>query len=181
MSNAQQTAALTLEGNIDGAIFRRFAVFDAFTRRKAWRNPLLFAVILSAFAVVCFLGRNGREQAVLLGTVLLSIGIVLPLVWVGMFLGSVRRQAKASGLSLEKAQYYVTLLSDGVKVVKEKENAAYSWGDVYMAYRVQDCIYLYVSASRAFLLPECEKTDRAWEIISSHLPTEKRQDRRSSS
>ena len=174
--NALPTA-LTLEGNIDRETFTRFALFDAFTRKKAWRNPLLFALILSAFAVVCLIGRKGREEAVLLASVLFGVGILLPVVWFGMFLSSVRRQSKASGLSRDRAQYYVTLLPDCVHVEKGKESARFPWRDIFMAYRARDCIYLYVNASRAFLLPACEKTDRAWEIITEHLPEEKRREK----
>lgn len=177
MSEEKRNLALTLEGNIDKKDFTRFAMFDAFVRRKAWRNPLLFALILCAFAAVCFAGREGRDQAVMIGSVLLGVGLLLPLVWFGMFAASVRRQAKANGLSRGRAQYFVTLLQDRVQVEKGKESAAYAWEDIYMAYRVRGCIYLYVNASRAFLLPACEKTDRAWEVICEHLPEGKRQNR----
>ena len=174
MQDEKKISALTMAGNIDRRTFMRFGVFDSVIRKKAWRNPLLFTLILTAFAVVCFLGREGREEAVMIGSVLLGIGIVLPLVWFGSFLASMNRQAKLSSLSHDRVQYYVTLLPDGFKVEKGKESASYTWNDVYMAYRFPECIYLYGSAARAFLLPECEKSDRAWEIITAHLPAEKR-------
>lgn len=173
MEMEKQQPPVTLEGNIDERDFLRFAVYDSFKRKKAWRNPLLFTLIMAAFALICFAGRKTHEEAVLLGSVLLGIGLALPVVWVGMYLSSVRRQARANGLSREKAQYYVTFTADGIHVAKGKEQAAFSWGDIFLAHRGKGCLYLYVSAARAFLLPECEKSAAAWEILTAHAAKEK--------
>ena len=35
-----------MAGNIDGSVFRRFAVYDSFVRKKGWRNPVIFGVFL---------------------------------------------------------------------------------------------------------------------------------------
>ncbi|MCR5842738.1 MAG: hypothetical protein K6G66_02145, partial [Oscillospiraceae bacterium] len=109
MSEEKRTGSMTIEGKIDRKTFRRFAMFDTFYVKKRWRSPALFALILSAFAAVCFMGRRTHEQAVLLGGVLLGVGLVLPLVWVGMYALSVSRQAKRMGLSADRTQYCVTL------------------------------------------------------------------------
>ena len=45
MEDKKQTA-LTLAGNIDRKTFFRFAVYDTLIRKKGWRNPALFAVIM---------------------------------------------------------------------------------------------------------------------------------------
>lgn len=169
MAEQQAQTALTLAGNIDGKTFVRFALFDSFVRKKGWRNPLLFALILSAFAAVCFAVRKTHAQAALLGGVLLGVGLILPLVWFGMFLFSVGRQAKRSGLSADKAQYFVTLSPEKIHVEKGEEAADFAWADAYAAYRVRGCIYLYVSAARAFLLPESAESERAWALIAEKL------------
>lgn len=160
---------LTIACKIDQKTFSRFAVFDTLARKKGWRNPALFALIMTAFAVVCFLGRKTHAQAVLLGGVLLGVGLVLPIVWFGMFFSSVRRQAKRSGLTPDKAQYFVTLSDEKIHVEKGKEAADFQWQDVPLARRVKGCIYLYVSQTRAFLLPDCEETEQAWKIITTKL------------
>ena len=165
----QKQTPLTMAGNIDRKTFTRFAVFDSLVRKKGWRNPLLFALILSVFAAICFAGRKTHAQAGLLGGVLLGVGLLLPLVWFGMFFASVRRQAKRSGLAGDKAQYYVTLSSEKIHVEKEQEAADFAWTDVHMAYRAKECIYLYVSPTRAFLLPDCADSERAWALISEML------------
>ena len=158
-----------MEGKIDRKTFRRCAMFDTFILKKRWRSPALFALILSAFAAVCFMGRRTHDQAVLLGGVLLGVGLLLPLVWIGMYALSVNRQAKSMGLSSDRTQYRVTLSPEKIHVEKGKETADFSWENAYRAYRTKGCIYLYVSQMRAFLLPDCEKTERAWELIGRSL------------
>ena len=169
----KQTEKLTVAARIDGRTFVRFAAFDTLVRKRAWRNPLLFALILSAFAAVCFCARGSHAQAALPGGVLLTVGLLLPLVWFGSFFASASKQAKRSGLSADRVQYYVTLSPEAIHVTKGGEAADFSWQDVHMAYRTGGCIYLYVSAQRAFLLPDCEESERAWEIIAANLPPDK--------
>ena len=161
--------ALTIACKIDRRTFTRFAVYDTLIRKKGWRNPILFALIMSAFAAVCFLGRKTHAQATLLGGVLLGVGLVLPIVWFGMFFASVRRQAKRSGLSPDTVQYTVTLSDAKIHVSKSREAADFQWQNVHLARREKGCIYLYVSPARAFLLPDCEETDRAWQLITEKL------------
>jgi len=174
---AENTQKITVPCNIDRQTFSRFAVFDSLVRKKAWRNPALFALIMSAFALICLLGGKGHEQAGLIGGVLLAVGLALPLVWFGMFFASVRREAKRSGLSPEKTQYTVTLSPEKIHVTNEKERADFEWKRVHMAYRVKGCIYLYVSPARAFLLPENENTPPAWSLIRAALGADRAQDR----
>ena len=169
----EKSKTVTVACKIDRKVFTRFAVYDTLVRKKGWRNPVLFALIMSAFAAVCFLARRTHGQALLLGGVLLGVGIVLPIVWFGMFFSSVRRQAERSGLSPDTAQYYVTLSEEKIHVAKGKETADFSWQDTHMTRRVKDCIYLYVSPFRAFLLTDCDETEQAWEIITRMLPPDR--------
>ena len=173
MAENRQFPALTIHGNIDKRTFFRFAVFDSLVRKKAWRKPLLFALIMSAFAAVCFMGRGRHEQAGLIGGVLLGIGLLLPLVWFGMFFASVNRQAKLNGLSAEKTQYTVTLSPEKIHVTKGKESADFAWDAVHLVYRDKGCVYLYVSPTRAFLLPDGEKAEKAWELLMARVAPEK--------
>ena len=98
---------LTIPATIDSSDFVSFALFDTFRRKKRWKMPLLFAIIMSAFAIVCFAMRKTRAQATLLGTVLLSIGLVLPLVWFLWFLNSVKKEGgkKENSTNIEAEVY----------------------------------------------------------------------------
>ncbi len=177
MGESKGLNGLRIAANIDRKTFFRFALYDSFVRRRGLINPLLFTLILSGFAAVCFFWLSDREDAVLLGSVLLCVGLVLPLVWFGMFFASVSRQASRYGLSPDRAQYFVTLSPDRIHVEKGKETADFTWSGTHMARRIKGCIYLYVSPARAFLIPDCADSADAWALIVSQLPPEKLQDR----
>lgn len=165
--------SLTMTANIDGDTFIRFAVFDTFRLKKRWRSPAAFAAIMTGFAILCFAVRKSHAQAALLGTVLLAAGLVLPAVWFMMYMFSVRNQVKKNGLSERKAQYFVLLSEDKIKVVKGQEEVTHAWEEVYTAYRAKGCIYLYMNLNRAYLLPDCDNTEQAWAIITAQIPPEK--------
>ena len=50
--------SVTVPCKIDRKTFLRFAVYDSLVRKMGWRNPVLFALIMSAFAAVCFFVRK---------------------------------------------------------------------------------------------------------------------------
>ncbi len=161
------------------SIFRRFSMFDILLRRKMWRSPAIFAGILSAAAIVCFVMRH-VEGAVFLGTTLLIVGLGMPLFYFADFFLSVNKQIKTMGLKRPQKVYSLELTSKakGIHVENEKEKADYAWKDVYHAYRDTCAVYLYMTPARAFLLPStslenCD-ADQLWELICKQLPTEKR-------
>lgn len=78
-------------------------------------------------------------------------------------------QQQRSGLSPDTVQYIVTLSEEKIHVSKGKEAADFRWQDAHLARREKGCIYLYVSPARAFLLPDCEETERAWQFITAKL------------
>lgn len=164
---------ITVSSNITGHEFGRFAMYDTFVRRKAWRSPVLFALMMGGFALVCFTLARDREQSSLLGTVLLSVGLLLPTVWLLMYIFSVRKQIKKFGLSTYKVQYSVEFCDDGFTVTKGKEKADFAWDDVTALVADRGCAYLYVDKGRAFLLPDSEKCREALALAEEKLPSEK--------
>ena len=169
---------LTIAAAIDGNTFIRFALFDTFRLKSRWKAPAMFAFVMTVLSVVCFSVKDTHEQAPLLGTVLLAVGLLFPSVWFLMFMVSVRSQVKKNALSARKAQYYVLLIFDGVKVTKGSDEVEFSWSDISMAYRVKGCIYLYINEQRAYLLPKCDDSDEAWEIITGSIPESRAKDLR---
>lgn len=155
--------SITVEANISSDNFVKFALYDTFVMRKRWRTPALFAAIMGGFSLLCFTLLRNREQSSLLGLVLLSVGLVLPTVWVLMFIVSARAQARSSKLTPYKAQYTVTFSENGFEVVKDKEHAKFTYGDIKRLVRRRDCVYIYVDAGRAFLLPDSAEQRAALE------------------
>lgn len=65
--------------------FRDFRVFDVFRHQKAWKRPLIFAVILLTSAAICLSQVGKREGALLLTVVLTVVALGLPGVYFGTF------------------------------------------------------------------------------------------------
>lgn len=167
-----------IQSRITPEIFREFAIFDTLRRQKRYKGPLLFALIMIGFAVICFTQMGRREQAGLLGGVLLSVGVLLPAVYILTFLYSVKKRAK----QLERAKtpaYTVELSNKKVTAAAGEERAEYRWNKIMYAYRLRRSICLYIAANRAYLLPAGDGgNDEVWALICGHIPEDKRKDLR---
>ena len=164
---------LLIPARITRPVFRRFAFFDAFCHQRHWQRPLAFALLMSAFSVPCFLLRERRQGAVLLGAVLLIVGLGLPLAYLLSFSLSLGRQMKRMDLRGERIAYTLRLEPGGVHVTAGAETADYPWDVIYMAYRAPGCDYLYVGAGRAYLLPHGPAAEKVWALLRDALPPEK--------
>ena len=165
---------------VDGKIYRRFAAFDAIGRTRKWIRPALFALIFCAFATVCFLLENQSNQATLLGTVLLVVGLGFPAVYFGTYYTNLQKKIEKLKIDKNKRRAYCITLSeqpDGIEVdTRAKNPLRYEWKNVYAAYRFKDVIYLYAEAGRAYILPgeQIEAgIDAVWSLMTSMLPPEK--------
>ena len=90
---------MTIEVELTGKEFRRFTLFDVLRRRKLWRGPVLFALILGLSAALCFT-KSGTRGAVLLGNVLLAVGLGLPSVYFSYFFSSNSPANSSGGIGL---------------------------------------------------------------------------------
>lgn len=173
---------MKIEVYLDKAVFRRFTMFDILKRRKLWRSPVWFAGILGVCACICFLMHH-VDGAVLLGSILLIVGLGMPCVYFSTFFLSLNRHIAANGLTSPRLVYTLELTGedDGIHIHNENEQAAYLWKDVYHIYRDTSAIYLYMTADRAFLLPNaCMEgaPDDLWQFLRSMVPAEKATDLR---
>lgn len=177
-----KNTVLSVPVQLDAGMFRDFAFFDVLQRQKRWRRPLLFGVILLAFAAVCFTQVGAREGAALLGGVLTAVAVGLPLVYFGMFFRSVSQQAKKMGLSTPRSVYRVELGPEGVRMWpagqqdKAKPAAVHGWESIYGAWRTDRAVYLYYNPGQAYLLPAGEipgGAQSAWTLLEEQLPAEK--------
>ena len=162
---------------LDEKTFRRFARFDMFSLRKKWVRPLAFSLILIVFAFIALLAR--KEQSGMIAAVLLAVGIGLPVVYVGTFLSQVNVQAVQRKLKPARSVYTVTLREEGIRVEndqRKEDPLEMEWASVQRAFRRKGCIYLYVSAAKAFLLPDGQADvpdAEVWDYLSAHLGKEK--------
>ena len=167
---------MTIEVQLSGTEFRRFTIFDLLRRRKQWRGPVLFALILGVSAALCFT-RTETQGAMLLGNVLLSVGLGLPCVYFAYFFSSLNRQVRKQGLTRPQHVYTVTLeeKSKGILADNGKEQLTYAWKSIHHAYRNLTATYLYLTPQRALLLPHSclEDPDALWALLTKKLPKEK--------
>ena len=169
--------SIVIHVRMDEKTFRRFARFDMFALRKKWVRPLVFSLIMIAFAFVALLAR--REQSGMIAAVLLAVGIGLPLVYIGTFLSQVNMQAARVKLKPARQVYTVTLGEAGIHVEndrKKEDPLDMDWASIRQAFRRRGCIYLYVTTTRAFLLPDGQANvpdAEVWQYLETHLGKEK--------
>ena len=154
---------------LDSRTFREFTIFDMLARRKAWKSPVTFASIMTISAIVCFI-MHKTDGAVLLGSILLMIGLGMPIVYFSTFFLNLKEEIKKQNLSQGRYVYTINLDSSAIHVRNENEEATYQWEKAYHAYRNYDAIYLYITSERAFILPsEKSEQDKAWDLISKKM------------
>ena len=172
-----QKAEIVVRVRLDGKTFRRFARFDMLRLRKKWVRPVLFALLLCAFAFIALLTR--KPQSGMIAAVLLAVGLGLPMVFVGMFLSQVNMQAEKWKLGKGKDVYTVTLRNRDftvVSAVNQGEALTLPWSEAKQAYRMRGCIYLYASPVKAYLLPDGQASApdaQVWALIRQGLGADK--------
>lgn len=167
-----KSGPLTLEARVTPEVFREFAFFDTFRRQKRWRGPALFTLMMGGFAAVCFALRESREQAVLIGTVLLVVGLGLPAAYVLSFYLSVRRREKALKAAGCPVAYRLRLEEEGLHVRQGEREERFPWEGMEEAWRLKRCLCVYVEGRRAYLLPprDEEEGERLWAFLTARLP-----------
>ena len=169
--------SITIPVRLDEKTFKRFARFDMFTLRKRWVRPVIFSAILIAFAFVALLTK--KAQSGMIAAVLLAVGIGLPVVYFGSFFSQVNMQAMQQKLKPPRNVYTVTLREEGIRVEnnqRQEDALEMEWTAVQKAFRRKGCIYLYVTPTKAFLLPEGQADapdEEVWDYLTAHMGNEK--------
>jgi hypothetical protein len=174
-------ALVTVPVTLDEKALRRFTVFDMLTVKRMWRSPLIFALMMSGFATVCFFMVGRAEGAALLGGVLLTVGLGLPILYAFRFARLVDAQVKRHGLTRPRLVYTLGFSREENGVFAENpggESARYEWARLSGAFRDSGCVYLYVTKNRAFILPENQANGGdLWALFTEMLPPEKLRDK----
>ncbi len=165
---------ITVPVKLTAQNFRNFAIYDTLVRQRRWVMPVVFCLLLSFFAGICWGLRERSDSAGALVAVLLVVGIGLPVVYFISFLNSIRQQNRRMGLAKPKEVYTVRLDDDGVHVTAGEQKLDHPWSSLYRAYRRPDAVYLYASPKQAYLLPYADTDEeKLWAFVDAHLPNEK--------
>lgn len=173
---------MTIPVTLTEEVFRRFTMFDILRRRKMWKPSAIFAAIMGTSAAICYY-MNHVDGAVLLGNVLLTIGLGMPLVYFATFFSSLKKQVLHHGLKRPQLVYTLELTQKetGIRVYNEKEQAEYPWKQVFHVYRDTLATYLFLSPDRAFILPHTcieEGEEALWKLLNKKVPEKRRTDLR---
>lgn len=144
---------MTVRVNLTPKTFRRFAMYDTFVLKKRWKLPVFFALIMLAFAAACFF-LTDKQGHLGIGWLLTVIGIGLPVIWFVMFRLSLRASVKTQ--KLPRAVYTLIFSEEAVDIqsaTKMEEHVRLPWDKIARLVRDKDCIYLYATEQKAFLLP----------------------------
>lgn len=160
---------MTCVTRLDEKGFRRFTIFDIMKRKRMYRSPLTFCLIMLICSLICFL-MHDIDGAVMLGVVLLVVGLGVPLVYFSTFFLSLAKQTKLQQLDPPREVYTVGLTSsqDGISASNATESTTLSWKQVHHVYMTRDAFYLYYTPYKAFILPfDCFDTDSAkvWDLV----------------
>ncbi len=168
---------ITVPVKLDEKTFKRFARYDAFALRRRWVRPAVFSALMIFFSALALLSR--QAQSGLIAATLLAVGLGLPVVYVGSFISQVNVQSLRNRLNPARKVYTVTLDEDGLSVVNHQvaeDPLRVAWPETYLAVRRKDCVYLYVSQSRAFLLPAGQASvsdEELWRFLLEHMGPQK--------
>ncbi len=158
--------------------FRDFTVFDILRRRKMWKSPAIFALLMSVSALICFLFHS-IDGSIMLGTVLLAVGLGVPAVYFTTFFSSLRKQTRNQKLNPPKHAYTIVFADEdaGINASNQKEKTVLKWKDIHHAYRAKDAVYLYYSEYKAFIIPSSSlkdsSIDELWTLFGKRIPPEK--------
>ena len=165
--------------NLTEEVFRRFTIFDVLKRCKRWRPPVTFALLMGISAAICY-WKSDVDGAVLLGNVLLTIGLGMPVVYFTTFFMSLRKEVLKHGLSRPQLVYTFELTQKhdgGIAISNEKEQVSYHWRQVFHVYRDTLATYLYFTPDRGFIIPHTcieEGPDELWKLIVKKVPEKRR-------
>ena len=169
---------VTIHVKMDAKTFRRFSLFDVFVLRRRWMSPAVFSAIFIAFSVVCFCMKQ-KEQASLLGGVLLAVALVLPACYFLNYFLQMNDQVKRLGLKKPRPVYTLIMGKKDIHItndMKAEAEVVLPWKSVLGVWRGRGATYLYANAKRAFILPDGQSDcsdDELWAFLSRHLPKEK--------
>ncbi len=159
---------------LDEKSYRSFALFDRLIRTGNWKRPLAFLAIFVLLAMVSFVAAvSGKQGALLLGSVLMVIGIVVPASHYYRFISSLSQWVARLGLQGKKKRYAYTLaFMDNPRALTvydaNKKTLIFPWKDFHGIWRRKEVVYLYVEAGKAYILPLSLK-DGQKDAVLAHL------------
>lgn len=144
--------------------FAAFSRFNAF--RLHWRGIglCLFPLVMALMgAVHLATGSPG------LFFLFCALGVLLPVGYLAFFFIAVHRQIEIHQIREPRVVYRVSIGEGGVSVSNDREQAEYGWDHVFRAYLTEQYAYLYITNSKAFILPYTNIVEGSREDLDATL------------
>ncbi len=160
---------IIVQTKLDSKVYSEYSRFHNFTYGHRSLTLGVFPILMIGFAIM-----NGLSGSWILCVLFVLLGILMPVGYLIFYQRGVSNQIKRFGLEQKKLVYTVILDAVGLHVDMGKELANYPWENIYGAYRVPSYIYVYVTKTRSFILPDDaiqqgENANTLWSMIFSHM------------
>ena len=158
---------------LDAKTFRRYCAFDTFRRQRRWFPPVLVGMLLITLALAGLLNIIPMGESA--AGVLMGLGIAVPLVVFGLYAIQVEAQIANRKLKEAPEVYALRFADDGVRVAdgqNPESSVTLGWDQLWAAFRRRDCVYLYATPDRAFILPngQANVADEAvWKCLNRNM------------
>lgn len=166
----------TIKTKITPEIYINFAKFDTFMLKKRWILPVLIAAAALALSASLFM-----TQMNLLAIAAAIVAIAFPVIYFNTFRNIMKDNTHRAPRGAVIDDYLVSLTDEGFEVYSEEEEAECTWIDMKAAYRLSNCIALFIDKDKAFLISQFNEPryERIWSFICEHAGNKAR-DRQSS-
>ena len=155
---------------IDDEIFRDFAFFNSYLFNGRWISLTLFPLVMAGLGIV-----NLVTGSSFLFRLFLVLALVIPVLYVFYYRISIHNQIIINNLQ-DRQLAYTTLFKDKqIEVSNQSEKQPLEWEKIYRIFRYKKYFYLYVTQSRAFILPaegleDSTIADEFWDYAQEMAP-----------
>ena len=164
-NKAREKYKFTIQTKITPEIYKNFARFDTFMLKKRWILPAFVGVCGVTLAAIMFM-----MNMLLLCVTAAIVAVAFPVNYFNTFRNIMKRNTNYAPRGAVIDDYLVNLTDDGFEIYSEEEQAECAWTDMQAAYRLSNCIALYLNKDKSFLISQFneKRYEQIWEFICEH-------------
>ena len=175
-NKSKEKYKFTVQTKITPEIYINFAKFDTFMLKKRWFFPTFIAVCSIVMAATLYM-----KGMLLLAVTAGIVAIAFPVNYFNTFRKIMKENTRYAPRGAVIDDYLVNLTEEGFEIYSEEEEAECLWSDIHAAYRLSNCIALYIKKDQSFLISQFneKRYEQIWAFICDHAGN-KAKDRQSS-
>ena len=175
-NKAREKYKFTVQTKITPEIYINFAKFDTFMLKKRWLLPAFVGIAFITLAATLYM-----MHLLLLCVTAGIVAIAFPMIYFNTFRKIMKENTHYAPRGAVIDDYLVNMTDDGFEIYSEEEQAECTWADMEAAYRLSNCIALYIKKDKPFLISQFNERryEQIWAFICEHAGN-KAKDRQSS-